>query len=87
MAEGLRNVGSTFAHMTMEVFKEDKTISAYVDGIIVQCKLKQNHIEDLCMAFSNLRNAGLKLNPEKCIFGVRESCSAALSQQEESRLT
>jgi hypothetical protein len=23
-------------------------------------------------AFSNLRNVGLKLNPEKCIFGVRK---------------
>jgi hypothetical protein len=33
-------------------------------------KLKQNHIKDLKRAFTNLRNAGLKLNPKKCIFGV-----------------
>ena len=83
MVEGLRNIGLTFAHMTAKVFKEDKAISAYVDDIVVQSKLKQDHIEDLRRAFSNLRNAGLKLNPEKCIFGVRENCSVALSQQGE----
>ena len=56
--------------MTAKVFKEDKAISAYVDDIVVQSKLKQNHIKDLERAFTNLRNAGLKLNPKKCIFGV-----------------
>jgi len=70
MVEGLRNAGSTFARMTSEVFKEDKTISAYVDDIVVQSKLKQDHIEDLHRAFSNLHSVGLKLNPKKCIFGV-----------------
>jgi len=35
MAEGLHNTGSTFAHMTEEVFKEDKTIFAYVDAIVM----------------------------------------------------
>ena len=70
MAEGLRNVRSTFARMTAKVFKEDKAISAYVDDIVIQSKLKQDHIKDLRRAFNNLRNAGLKLNLEKCIFGV-----------------
>lgn len=37
---------------------------------MVQSKLKQDHIADLAMAFTNLRSAGLKLNPEKCIFTV-----------------
>lgn len=36
MVEGLRNAGSTFARMTAEVFKDNKTISAYVDNIVVQ---------------------------------------------------
>jgi len=70
MAEGLRNIGSTFTRMIAKVFKEDKAISAYVDGIIVQSKLKQEHIKDLHRAFNNLCNAGLKLHLEKCIFGV-----------------
>jgi hypothetical protein len=70
MAEGLRNAGSTFACMTAKMFKEDKSIFAYIDDIIVQSKHKEDHIQDLERAFTNLRNAGLKLNPEKCIFGV-----------------
>jgi hypothetical protein len=35
MAEGLRNAGSTFTRMIAKMFKEDKSISAYVDDIIV----------------------------------------------------
>lgn len=35
MAEGLRNAGFTFARMTVEGFKEDKIISAYMDDIVV----------------------------------------------------
>jgi hypothetical protein len=56
--------------MTSKMFKEDKSISAYVDDIVVQSKHKENHIQDLKRAFTNLRNAGLKLNLEKCIFSV-----------------
>jgi hypothetical protein len=39
--------------MTVKVFKEDKSISAYMDDIIVQNKLEQDNIEDL-RAFTNL---------------------------------
>ena len=73
MAEVLHNVGSSFARMTAKVFKEDKAISAYVDDIIVQSKLKQEHIEDFHKALNKLRNMGLKLNPEKCIFGISKA--------------
>lgn len=37
---------------------------------MVQSKLKQEYIADLSRAFTNLCSAGLKLNPEKCIFRV-----------------
>jgi hypothetical protein len=35
MAEGLRNVGSTFARKTAKMFKEDKAILAYMDDIVM----------------------------------------------------
>jgi hypothetical protein len=35
MAEGLWNAGTTFTRMTAKMFKEDKSISAYVDDIMV----------------------------------------------------
>ena len=30
----------------------------------------KNTLKDLHRAINNLRNVGLKLNPEKCIFGI-----------------
>jgi hypothetical protein len=33
-------------------------------------KNKEDHIADLKETFANLREAGLKLNPEKCVFDV-----------------
>jgi hypothetical protein len=35
-------------------------------------KNKEDHITDLKETFANLREAGLRLNPEKCIFGVNK---------------
>ena len=33
-------------------------------------KNEEYHIADLKQTFANLRDAGLKLNPDKCVFGV-----------------
>ena len=33
-------------------------------------KNEEDHIADLKETFANLREAGLKLNPDKCVFGV-----------------
>ena len=47
-----------------------KNIIAYVDGIVVMSKNEEDHIADIKETFTNLRAAGLKLNLEKCVFGV-----------------
>ena len=72
MLEGLKNAGSTFARMTKAVLgpQLQKNIISYVDDIVVMSKNEEYHILDLKETFANLREAGLKLNPEKCIFGV-----------------
>jgi hypothetical protein len=72
MSEGLKNVGPTFTRMTGEVFEPqiDRNIQAYVDDLIVKSDERSNHISDLTETFINMRRAGLKLNPEKCVFGV-----------------
>jgi hypothetical protein len=31
---------------------------------------RADHVSDLAETFANMRRAGLKLNPEKCVFGV-----------------
>jgi len=46
------------------------TIEAYVDDIVVKSKKCGDLIQDLEIAFSCLRANKIKLNPEKCVFGV-----------------
>jgi hypothetical protein len=38
----------------------------------VKSTKQENHITDLQETFANFRQAGLKLNPEKCVFGVKK---------------
>jgi hypothetical protein len=49
-----------------------RNIQAYVDELIVKSGGRENHISDLAETFANMRRAGLKLNPKKCMFGVRK---------------
>jgi hypothetical protein len=49
-----------------------RNVLTYVDDIIVKSTKQENHIADLQETFANFRQAGLKLNPEKCVFGVRK---------------
>src|SRR6266496_4393234 len=41
-----------------------------MDDIVVKTKGRATLIQDLEETFSNLRKINLKLNPEKCVFGV-----------------
>jgi hypothetical protein len=49
-----------------------KNLKPYVDDIVVMSKNEIDHIEDLKETFTILREAGLKLNPDKCVFGVSQ---------------
>jgi len=46
------------------------TVEAYVDDIVVKSKQRGDLIQDLEIAFSCSRANKIKLNPEKCVFGV-----------------
>jgi hypothetical protein len=72
MLEGLKNAGPTSTRMTGEVFKPQigRKIQAYVDDLIVKSGDMANHVSDLAETFANMRRARLKLNPDKCVFGV-----------------
>ena len=41
-----------------------------MDDIMVKTKDKSTLVQDLEETFSNLRKINMKLNPEKCVFGV-----------------
>jgi hypothetical protein len=72
MPEGLKNAGSTFSRLTKMVLESQvgRNIFTYVDDIIVASKNKADHLADLAETFANMRDARLRLNPEKCVFGV-----------------
>ena len=72
MPFGLRNVGATYQRCMTQVFGEHigQTIEAYVDDIVVKSRKARDLINDLEIAFKCLREKGIKLNPEKCVFGV-----------------
>jgi hypothetical protein len=42
---------------------------SYVDDIVVASKKRASYISNLTETFANMREAKLKLNPEKCVFG------------------
>jgi hypothetical protein len=47
-----------------------QTIEAYVDDIVVKTRKEDDLVGDLRITFGCLRANGVKLNPEKCAFGV-----------------
>jgi hypothetical protein len=73
MPEGLCNRGSTFCRMTKAAMKEHvgRNVLTYVDDIVVASKKKETYNSDLAETFTNMREARLKLNLEKCIFRVK----------------
>jgi hypothetical protein len=72
MPFGLKNAGATFERCMRHVFGEliGSIIEAYVDDIMVKSRKTGDLVPDLTEVFTKLRQHGVKLNPEKCIFRV-----------------
>jgi hypothetical protein len=74
MPEGLKNAGGSFSRMTAKVLHSQigRNVLTYVDDIIVKSTKQENCIADFQETFANFKQAGLKLNPKKCVFGVKD---------------
>ena len=72
MPFGLRNAGATYQRCMLHVFGDHlgHNVEAYVDDIVVKSRKADDLVADLRIAFGCLRAKGVKLNPEKCVFGV-----------------
>nr|AAP03404.1 putative GAG-POL precursor [Oryza sativa Japonica Group] len=72
MPFGLKNAGATYQRMIQRCFSIQigHNIEAYVDDVVVKTKQKDDLIADLEETFTSIRAFKMKLNPEKCIFGV-----------------
>jgi hypothetical protein len=74
MPEELNNAGCTFTRMIAIVLHPQlrRNILAYVDDIVIKSVQRKDHIGDLAETFANLRAENLRLNPEKCVFGIHK---------------
>lgn len=72
MPFGLKNAGATYQRAMNLIFHDliGKSMQVYIDDIVVKSTSKQQHLEDLRIAFEKMRAFGLKMNPVKCGFGV-----------------
>ncbi|KAH9688200.1 Ribonuclease H [Citrus sinensis] len=72
MPFGLKNAGATYQRLVNKVFKPliGKTMEVYVDDMITKSKIPKEHVGHLEETFELLRKYKMKLNPEKCAFGV-----------------
>ena len=72
MPFGLINAGATFQRLVDLAFKDllGNTMEAYVDDLLVKSKNREDHPRHLQEAFDIMRTFKIRLNPEKCSFGV-----------------
>ena len=72
MPFGLKNVRETYQRLVKKMFRPllGSTMEVYIDDMLVKSKLRPDHATHLQQAFDLLREYGMKLNPEKCAFGV-----------------
>jgi len=73
MPFGLINAGATYQRGMTKIFHDmiHKEIEVYVDDMIVKSGTEEEHVKYLLKMFKWLRKYKLRLNPNKCTFGVR----------------
>ena len=72
MTFGLKNAGATYQRAMNYIFHEliGKIVEIYIDDVVVKSKGHQEHLADLRKDLECTRRHGLKMNPNKCAFGV-----------------
>ena len=84
MPFGLKNAGATYQRCMQACFSDQinppidpdrldpprATVAVYVDDIVVKTSRADDLVATLSTTFANLKRFNIKLNPEKCTFGV-----------------
>jgi len=73
MPFGLKNAKAAYQRLVNKVFEPliEHTMEVYVDDMIVKIMHDAKHRPDLRKMLKILRTYGIKLNLNKCLFGVR----------------
>jgi len=69
---GLKNAGATYQRLMDRVFAPmiGRNVQTYVDDMVVTSQVKDQHVANLEELFTTIAKYRLKLNLEKCVFGV-----------------
>ena len=72
MPFGLKNARATYRWMMTKAFRDkiEYTVEAYIEDMVVKSKRKVQHIDDFKEVFEVLQRHKLRLNVDKCAFGV-----------------
>ena len=72
MPFGFKNAGATYQQLVNRMFadKLGNTMEVYIDDMLVKSLRGVDHLNHLKECFKTLNEYGMKLNPEKCTFGV-----------------
>nr|XP_009759048.1 PREDICTED: uncharacterized protein LOC104211652 [Nicotiana sylvestris] len=72
MPFGLKNTGATYQRLVNKMFENQvgKSMEVYIDDMLVKSLCAEDYLTHLQENFDILRSYNMKLNPEKCAFGV-----------------
>ena len=72
MTFGLKNAGATYQRAMNYIFHKliGKIVDIYIDDVVVKSKGYKGHLANLWETLECTRKHSLKMNPNKCAFGV-----------------
>ena len=68
----LKTARATYKRMMTRMFRDKirSIVEVYIDDMLVKRRENQRHVKDLEETFEILRQHKLRLNADKCVFGV-----------------
>lgn len=75
MTFGLKNAEATYQRAMNYIYHDliGKMVEIYIDDIMIKSESVKNHLADVRTVLEKTRKYGLKMNPNKCAFGVSTS--------------
>ena len=72
MPFGLKNAGTTYQRLMNKMFAQliGRNVQVYVNDMLLKSKREEDHLRNLKEMFNTLHSYNMKLNPDKCAFGV-----------------
>ena len=72
MPFGLKNAGAMYQRLMNKMFAHQigRNVQVYVDDMLVKSIWEDIHLSDLKETFDTLQSYNMKLNPNKCVYGV-----------------